>query len=57
MAACLIQPIMINESEGDGTVTIDDRETNMKRIFYASPRVHSNLRKLIPYFDQFGVFD
>lgn len=61
IASCLIQPLMINEENEDADVealiTGDERSMKYKRIIYSSTKVRNNLRKLIPIYDQMGIFD
>lgn len=58
--SCLIQPVMINNT---GDITIEeyykyDEKTNISlRSLYKSDETRANLRKLIPYYDQLGIFE
>lgn len=58
--ATLIQPFMINNTEGaDFDDILLDNEVGLKarRGFYKGDKIRANLRKLIPYYDQLGIFD
>lgn len=61
VASCLIQPLMVNEhtenADFEALCVGDQRSLDFKRLIYSSPRIHTNLRNLIPYYDQLGVFD
>lgn len=61
VAAVIVQPISLNEHTEDAcyeSLALDDeRALAFKRLIYSAAKVHSNLRKLIPYFDQYGIFD
>lgn len=61
MVACLVQPLMINEETADADVEkllMDDEPAmKYKRLVYSSKKVQANLRKLIPMFDDMGLFD
>lgn len=52
---------MINESIEDGDLeamlTADERAVAFRRNMYQQPKVQVNLRKLIPFYDQLGLFD
>lgn len=52
---------MINESTEDADleamVSIDERSMRYRRNMYKQPNVQAILRKLIPFYDQLGVFD
>lgn len=61
ISSCLIQPLVINENTEDAETQVlhagDERSMKFKRIVYSSPKVRANLRKLIPLFDEMGIFD
>lgn len=60
IVSCLVQPLHINNTENvdaDGLISLSEKGMNCKRSFYNSDRVRANLRKLIPYYDQLGIFD
>lgn len=52
---------MINENtEGadvEALIVGDERSIKYKRVIYSSPKVQANLRKLIPFYDNMGIFD
>lgn len=52
---------MINESTEDADLeamlTDDERATKYRRTMYRQPKVQANLMKLIPLYDQMGLFD
>lgn len=52
---------MINDSIEDGDLeamlTADERAVAFRRNMYQQPKVQVNLRKLIPFYDQLGLFD
>lgn len=52
---------MINENVEDAHIEAllinDERGLKFKRLIYSSAKVQANLRKLIPMFDEMGVFD
>lgn len=61
IASCTIQPFMINESTEDADLeamtTETERSMKYRRNMYQQPKVQANLRKLIPIYDQMGLFD
>lgn len=52
---------MINESTDDADLeamlTNDERAMTYRRNMYRQPKVQANLMKLIPVYDQLGLFD
>lgn len=52
---------MINENVEDANIEAllinDERGLAFKRIVYSSDKVQANLRKLIPFYDEMGLFD
>lgn len=52
---------MINESTDDADLeamlTNDERAMKYRRNMYRQPKVQANLMKLIPLYDQMGLFD
>lgn len=61
IASCLEQPISLNENKEnadfDALFLGDERSKEFKRLMFSTPKVHDNLRKLIPLFDLMGAFD
>lgn len=61
VVSCLIQPIVLNEStenaDYEAVIMDDERSLQYKRKMFESDRVQANLRKLIPFYDQMGIFD
>lgn len=60
MVSCLVQPLQINNTEkvsSEGLISIDEKGMDCKRSFYKGEKIRANLRKLIPYYDQLGIFD
>lgn len=52
--------MLINNTEkvdAEGLILLDEKGMNCKRSFYRGDKVQNNLRKLIPYYNQFGIFD
>lgn len=60
ITACTVQPFMINESTEDADLDAlagtDERSHKYRGTMYQQPRVQANLRKLIPIYDQLGLF-
>lgn len=52
---------MINESTEDADLeamtSTSERSMKYRRNMYLQPKVQANLRKLIPIYDQMGLFD
>lgn len=61
VSSCLIQPVMINtetaEADFESLNMDDEKSMKLKRVIYSSSKVHANLRKLIPMYDEMGLFD
>lgn len=61
MGSCLIQPVLVNENRTDAynesLIGGDGAAVEFKKSMLLSPRMQTSLRKMIPYFDQLGVFD
>lgn len=58
--ACLVQPFMINNTEGanfDDILLQNEIGLKARRGFYKGDKIKANLRKLIPYYDQLNTFD
>lgn len=60
-ASCLEQPMLINEHvedcSFDAFLAGGEETKRLQRLTYKSQRVLSNLKKLIPFFDENGAFD
>lgn len=55
-----MQPLMIQNTEKFGAEQLilnDEQGMKLKRSLYQNEKVRENLRKLIPYFDELGIFD
>lgn len=52
---------MINENVEDASIEAlimnDERAMKYKRLVYSSAKVQTNLRKIIPIYDELGLFD
>lgn len=61
VVACLVQPLMLNEHVDDSmteAIFMDDEHAKeVKRSLFSSAAVQANLRKLIPIYDEMGIFD
>lgn len=61
VVACLVQPLMINEHVEDANIEAlllnDERAMKFKRIMYSSAKVQANVQKLVPMYDEMGLFD
>lgn len=61
VVACLVQPLMINDEVEDANIeallTGDAQAMKFRRLLYSSPKVQANLQKLIPMYDEMGLFE
>lgn len=52
---------MINENVEDANIEAlllaDEQAMKFKRLLYSSEKVQANLRKMIPMYDEMGIFD
>lgn len=61
ISSLLVQPIHINENCEDADLEAlfgsDEKSARYRRTVFSNPRVHSNVRKLLPIFDKTGLLD
>lgn len=60
MNACIEQAIMIDNTGEvglDDLLKTDEHAKNLKRSLFQKPRVQAIIRKMIPFYDQIGVFN
>lgn len=64
IVSCTIHPILYCENENKeiaiaAVTMLNDENTTLKskRMLFAPPEIQANLRKLIPFYDEMGIFD
>lgn len=61
VTAFTMQPCIINEStedaDLDAMITNNERSMKYRRNMFQQPKIQANLRKLIPIYDDMGLFD
>lgn len=61
VSACLVQPLMMIENMDDSVSEAifmnDEQSMTFKRKMYSSTKVQAHLRKMIPIYDEMGIFD
>lgn len=54
--SCLLQPLQIDNNQNILLEELGNNEEG-KRSLYEREHIRANLIKLIPYYDQLGIFD
>lgn len=61
MSSLLVQPIQINENSEDADLVAlfgtGEKPVRYRNTIYSNPKVHNNIKRLLPIFDRRGLLD
>lgn len=60
-SSLLVQPVMLNENCEDADIESllgsDEKAVRFRNTIYSNPKVHNNIKQLLPIFDKRGLLD